>query len=301
MLRISKEYVVDSLDKNHKPVASCQSGDTVVFETRDCYDDAVTSVERPLGDRPQSECLENPATGPLYIEGACAGDVLKVEILDITLRGWGIMRSSTSAGVFHEKFEDRQAKIFQFDGNKVVFDDQLTLELDTMIGVIGTAPKGDGISTETPDSHGGNMDCRKIVKDSILYLPVNVDGALLAMGDLHALMGDGEVMICGLETGGEVTVKVTVLKDAKLPTPFLYCRGDVMSIQSALTLDEAGDMAAKAMEEYVEDATGLGTLEASMLMSLVSNMVVCQVVDPLKTVRVEFPVDVLEKYGHQLP
>lgn len=299
MIVIKRDKVSDILDKKAKPAAVCRSGETVVFETRDCYDDAVVSEERPLGDK--EDPLENPATGPLYVEDAQPGDILKVEILDIVPRSWGVMRSSPTAGVFREDFRDRTAKIFELKDGRTVFDDKVTLELDTMIGVIGTAPAEDGITTDTPESHGGNMDCKKIVKGSILYLPVNVPGALLSMGDLHGLMGDGEVMICGLETGGEVTVKVTVVKDCQLPTPFLYCRGDVMTIQSAATLDGAGDMAAKAMKEFVKRAAGKDDLEAGMLMSLLSNMAVCQVVDPLKTVRVEFPLKVLEAYGYRLP
>lgn len=310
---ITNEHVSGILTKDAKAAARCQSGDTVVFETRDCYDDAVVSEERPLGDKKNP--IENPATGPLYVEGAKPGDILKVEILDIQLRDWGVMRSSTMCGVFHEDFTERSARIFpiySYDEDAktdvysqyVRFDDTLTIPLDPMIGVIGTAPAGEGITTDTPDSHGGNMDCRKIVKGSTLYLPVNTPGALLSMGDLHARMGDGEVFICGLETGGKVTVRVTMLKSeeaAVLPTPFLSCRGKVMTIQSAKDLDEAGDMAAKAMKEFVKAALKKDNFEAGMLMSLLADMVVCQVVDPLKTVRMEFPLNVIESKGYHLP
>lgn len=321
MVFISKEYVSGILDKEGKAAAVCESGETVVFETRDCYDDGVVDEKRPLGDK--SDPIENPATGPLYVKEAQPGDVLKVEILDIQVRDWGVMRSSPTAGLFHEDFLAHTARIFRLqeaegkgedsrrampDGTQgeVWLDDKLKWSLDPMIGVIGTAPAGDGITTDTPGSHGGNMDCRKIVKGSTLYLPVNVEGALLSMGDLHGLMGDGEVFICGLETGGKVTVRVHVLKEQELngvgiPTPFLRCRGDVMTIQSAETLDQAGDMAAKAMKEFVRAAAKKDNLEAGMLMSLLSNMVVCQVVDPLKTVRMEFPLKALETYGYVLP
>lgn len=312
MIFIGKENVSGILDKGVKAAAVCESGETVVFETRDCYDDAVVSEERPLGDKDNP--IENPATGPLYVKDALPGDVLKVEILDIQVRDWGVMRSSASCGVFHEDFSERTARIFKLENRElkdgkpaeVWFDGTLKLQLEPMIGVIGTAPAGDGITTDTPGSHGGNMDCRKIVKGAVLYLPVNVEGALLSMGDLHALMGDGEVLICGLETGGRVTVRVSVLKESgvkevRIPTPFLSCREDVMTIQSARTLDEAGDMAAKAMKEFVKAAAKKDDLEAGMLMSLLSNMAVCQVVDPLKTVRMEFPLKALEAYGYVLP
>ncbi len=303
MLRIDKSHVEGILDKGVKPAARCNSGETVVFETRDCYDDGVVSEERPLGDKEAP--LENPATGPLYVEGAEPGDILKVEIQDIRLRDWGVMRSSTSCGLFYEDYTERIARIFPIlreeKGWKIRFDEKLSLSLEPMIGVIGTAPGGAGITTDTPDSHGGNMDCRKIGAGTTLYLPVQAEGALLSIGDLHGLMGDGEVFICGLETGGEVTVRVTVLKDAALPTPFLVCGDQVMTIQSAGTLEEAGALAAKAMKAFVEQAAGKTPFEAGMLMSLVGQMEVCQVVDPLKTVRMEFPLSVLQSYGYQLP
>ena len=299
MLYITKETVNDIMKWDNKPAGYCKSGDTIVFETRDCYDNTITSSERPLGDR---EGLSNPVTGALYVEGAEVGDILKVEIEDIKLRSWGVMRSSTTAGVFHEKYEKREAIIFQVKNNKIYFDDKLILEADPMIGVIGTAPiEKEGIPTTTPGKHGGNMDCKKIVKGSAIYLPVNVKGGLLSMGDIHALMGDGEVFICGLEIAGEITVKVSVLKNIKLPTPFLYSRGKVMSIQSAEDLDKAGDMAAKEMFEFVKEATKQNDVRTGMLMSLLSDMAVCQVVDPLLTVRVEFPLEVLEKYRYKLP
>lgn len=299
MLYITKETVNDIMKWDNKPAGYCKSGETVVFETRDCYDNTITSSERPLGDR---EGLSNPVTGALYVEGAEVGDILKVEIEDIKLRSWGVMRSSTTAGVFHEKYKKREAIIFQVKNNKIYFDDKLILEADPMIGVIGTAPiEEEGIPTTTPGKHGGNMDCKKIVKGSIIYLPVNVEGGFLSMGDIHALMGDGEVFICGLEIAGEITVKVSVLKNIKLPTPFLYSRGKVMSIQSAEDLDKAGDMAAKEMFEFVKEATKQNDVRTGMLMSLLSDMAVCQVVDPLLTVRVEFPLEVLEKYRYKLP
>ena len=299
MLYITKETVNDIMKWDNKPAGYCKSGDTIVFETRDCYDNTITSSERPLGDR---EGLSNPVTGALYVEGAEVGDILKIEIEDIKLRSWGVMRSSTTAGVFHEKYEKREAIIFEVKDNKIYFDDKLILDADPMIGVIGTAPvEKEGIPTTTPGKHGGNMDCKKIVKGSTIYLPVNVKGGLLSMGDIHALMGDGEVFICGLEIAGEITVKVSVLKNIKLPTPFLHSRGKVMSIQSAEDLDKAGDMAAKEMFEFVKEATKQNDVRTGMLMSLLSDMAVCQVVDPLLTVRVEFPLDVLEKYGYKLP
>lgn len=305
MLSISRDFVVGTMDKAHTSAASCRPGDTVSFFTRDCYDDNSISEEFPLGTMPSP--MENPATGPLFVETAEPGDVLKVEILSIRLRGHGIMRSSIQTGPLHTLYSKREARIFSIKDNVIHFDDTLQIPCDTMIGVIGTAPEGDGVSTVSPGQHGGNMDCTQITAGSVLYLPVHTPGALLSLGDLHARMGDGEVFICGLETAGEVTVRVSVLKQADgslpfpLPLPFAVRGGVCMTIQSAPTLDEANDMAVMEMEQFIKRAAGISDLKAGMLMSLLCNMIVCQVVNPLKTVRAQFPLDVLEKYGVKLP
>ncbi|MCI6708280.1 MULTISPECIES: acetamidase/formamidase family protein [Eisenbergiella] len=295
MLTISRDKVYDRLDKNIPPSAICESGETVIFETRDCYDDSVTSEERPLGDR--EDALVNPATGPLYINGADAGDVLKVEILDISLHSRGVMCASFSWGIFAGRLPEAKAVMYEIEGDKIRFDDMLLLDCCPMIGVIGTAPVGEGIATSVPGVHGGNMDCRKIGAGTVLYLPVAVPGALLSMGDLHALMGDREVFGCGLEIAGTVTVRVSVLKEIPIPTPFLITRDAVITIRSAATVFEAGKTAVRLMEEFVRRVTGLEEVKSEMLMSLVSHMSVCQIVDPLMTARVEFPRNILERYG----
>ena len=82
----------------------------MAFETRDCYDDDLITEETPNGVKEGG--MANPATGPLYVNGAMPGDVLKVEILDIQVRDWGVMRSSPTAGLFHEDFLAHTARIF---------------------------------------------------------------------------------------------------------------------------------------------------------------------------------------------
>lgn len=310
MVRISRDFVTDRFGRKQKAAAFCESGEEVMFETRDCYDDNDISEENPLGSR--ENAMENPATGPLFVKGAEVGDILRVEILDIRLREYGLMRTSPTCGAFHYLYSERTARRFFFEKHKETgkegfwFDKNLWLDCDVMIGVIGTAPEGEDVLSVTPGKHGGNMDCTRIRKGSTLYLPVNVEGALLSLGDLHARMGDGEVMICGLETAGEVHVRVSVCKkgskaagdavfDAFFDALPVCIDGNIISsIQAAETLDEAAVFAAGKMEALLAKAAGMDDVKAGMLMSLLGNLAVCQIVNPLKTVRCEFPLKVLE-------
>lgn len=310
MLRISRDCVTDCLQAGQAPAKYCRDGEAVAFETRDCYDDNDITEDNPYGNHKGG--LENPATGPLYVMGAEPGDVLKVEIMEIRLREYGIMRTSATAGAFHHLYEDKSARRFTFQKNEETgregfwFDDKLWLDCDAMIGVIGTAPAGEGVLTITPGSHGGNMDCTRITAGSTLYLPVNVPGALLSIGDLHARMGDGEMLICGLETAGTVMVRVSVLHGesyGKLfqALPLLRTETEVMTIQSAPSLEEASLLAARTMERFLASSAGLDDVKAGMAMSLLGNLVICQIVNPLLTVRCTLPLKALEIYGVRMP
>ena len=186
MLTISKKDVTGNLGPDNRPAAFCKSGDTVLFETRDCYDDRLMANGTLLDPE---NTLSNPATGPLYIEEACPGDVLKVEILKISLNPTGIMQALPGAGTFGDLLTEECVRQFSIEDGMVPFNETLQLPLQPMIGVIGTSPESSSISTHIPGDHGGNMDCTKISEDTTLYLPVFVPGALLSMGDLHAVMG----------------------------------------------------------------------------------------------------------------
>ena len=297
MLTIQTCTKVHVMDKANAPAAYAKDGDTVIFETLDCFGGQLTSEDQKMGGLDWSNI--NPATGPLYVEGAKAGDVLKVEILTIELDDHGVMIHSEGERVTGREVTGEAAKILPIENGCARFNDKLSFPLQPMIGVIGTAPAGEGIPTGTPGEHGGNMDCTRIGAGTTLYLPVNVDGALLAMGDMHAVMGDGEVGVCGVEIAGKITVRVSVIKDYALPTPFLLTDDAAMSICSAKTADEAADRATLAMHRFLVKELGMDGHDAGMLLSIAGNLRVCQVVDPEKTFRMEIPRSVTKAYGYQ--
>ncbi len=295
-MRIKSHRCIFSMSKDNEPVAKVDSGDTLVIETCDCFGDQITSEDQTIGTLDFD--IVNPATGPIYIEDAEPGDILKVEILDIKIGERGVFLTGPNLGTLGHIIKEEQIKLVEIDNDRVIFNDKIHIPIEPMIGVIGTAPKGQGISTGTPGEHGGNMDCKRITKGSTLYLPINVEGALLAIGDLHAVMGDGEVAVCGVEIAGEVTVKVTVIKNLEIPLPLLIDDKRIMAIASAQTLDEASIIATENMHRLLTHIVGLEVNEAVMLLSAIGDLRICQIVDPLMTVRMELPLWVLEKYDY---
>ena len=266
---INKEDSIVSMSSNNKAKHYCKSGSTVVFQTSDCYNGNLKSESDLFHLIDYSNI--NPATGPLYIENAEPGDVLRVDILEIKLDSQGAMSVSPGRGALKDFVEEERTKIIKIEDGYAVFNDILKFPINPMIGVIQ-----EGTS---------------------LFLPVNVPGALLAMGDLHAVMGDGESATCGIEISGEVTVKVTVLKDAIMPTPFLKTNSEYITIAAGKTLDEASSHACFKMLDFLKATLPLDLQELIMLLSIAGNMEICQVVNPLKTARMTMPIDLFDKYN----
>ena len=287
MYEINQNSLIYSMDKAHTPVLTVPSGAVVKFHTNDALNGQLTVDNRNFENFDWSDV--NPATGPLAVEGAEVGDVLRVEIQKIDLADTATLISGKVLGVVAEQFDQIESLIMPVRNGFVELTDALKIPVRPMIGVIGTAPAGDAINNGTPGEHGGNMDCKEITEGVVLYLPVNVEGALLAMGDLHAAMADGEVCGCGAEVSGVVTVKVDVLKDCNFPTPCIESKDFVMPIASAETMDEAiKDVVSKGVS-FIQTQYELPLLEAIAFMSMATDVKICQVVDPLMTARVEIP------------
>ncbi|MDR3348654.1 MAG: acetamidase/formamidase family protein [Acidaminococcales bacterium] len=302
---VPAENYVLSLSKDAPPVATVKQGTPVCFETRDCFSNRLETELVPFTSVSWEHI--NPATGPVFIEGAQAGDILRVDILDIQVAEKGVIGSAPGFGALPDSVGEVTRIVPIKDGRALFAWPRAggllrrALPIRPMIGVIGVAPPAEAVPTGTPGMHGGNMDCKRIVKNAVLYLPVFVKGALFALGDLHALMGDGEVVVCGLEIPGQVTVSFQVIKDLKLPLPLLVEGGALMALASAGTLDAAASLAARNMQGFLTDALGMDKTAAAMLLSIEGNLCVCQVVDPLKTARMEISLDILEQAAYELP
>lgn len=296
MKKIKKEDCIYTMSKDHKPALKVHSGDTVIFETYDCYNDQIKSEDQPFSTIKRE--LNNPATGPLYIDEAESGDILKIEIIDIKINDHGVMTVRPDSGVLGEFYYETKSRIIPIENDKVIFNDKIQMPINPMIGVIGVAPYDGEIKTTIPDTHGGNMDCKRIIKGSTVYLQVHTKGALLSIGDLHAVMADGEIVICGLEVSGEVTVKVDIIKGKALPLPMVVEGDHIMTIASKKTLDEAAHTATIHMYKFLVNELKMDAYEAGTLLSLVGDLKICQVVDPLMTARMELPKYILDNYNY---
>lgn len=289
---VIKDMCIFALGENKEGAVKVQQGEILEFHTNDCFNNQITD-EDYIMDTLDWEHI-NPATGPVYVEGAKKGDVLKVEVLDIVLDDMGTMCCLPENGVLGADITESQVKKIPVKNGKAVFN-RFELPLNPMIGVIGVAPEGEPVPCGTPGRHGGNMDNTKIAKGAILYLPVFNDGAYFGCGDVHACMGDGEIMVSGVEIAAKISVRLTVIKDVSIDNPRLEDAENIYTIASDADLERAVYTAAKDMCTVLQKNLGYTLNEAGMIMSACGNLQFCQVVDPERTVRMAMPKTICNK------
>ena len=279
--------------KDQEPVLGVKSGDKVTISTMDCFSNQL----REEGDKLDQLDWDrvNPATGPVYVEGANVGDTLKVTIHEIRLDKKGTICCLENEGTLGHMIEGTHLRIVPVEGNTVKYLDRYSIPVKKMIGVIGVAPKEGAINNGTPGAHGGNMDTIMVTEGVKLYFSVNHPGALFALGDVHAVMGDGEIGVSGLEIPAEIVVTLEVIPGKAPEFPVLENEEEFAVIVSKPTVDEAITHATELMLLFLEPRMDAERPDIIMMMSMVGNVQISQVVDPEKTVRFVFPKKYMDR------
>lgn len=275
------------------PVARLRAGDILETNTVDAFGNAIQKPGDPLslvkGD--------NPLTGPFYIEGAEPGDTLVVKFLEVEVDsdqgvgaigpGFGALSSTSYTPMLHPPLPekiwfypvDRARRVATFRA----LDSSFSVEfpIHPFLGCIGTAPAGgEARSSIVPAEFGGNMDAPEAAPPNILYLPVNVPGALLYMGDGHAAMGDGEIAGTGIEIPMRVRLQVDVIKGKALAWPRFENSEEIMAAGSYRPVDDALRIAFTELVNWISTDYGLSKLDAYELLSKVGKIHLTEMVDP---------------------
>ena len=275
------------------PIAHVRPGDIIETNTLDAFGNAI----RKPGDKMSSVKGDNPLTGPFYIDGAQPGDTLAVKFLDLQVDGnqgvgnlapgFGALNPTNYTAMLNPPLPEK-VWFYPIDkaSNTATFkaldsNFSVKIPLHPFFGCIGVAPAlGEARASIVPAEFGGNMDAPEASVGNTLYLPVNVPGALLYMGDGHAAMGDGEVDGTAIEVPLLARVQINVVKGRKINWPRFENDASIMAVGAYRPLDDALRIAFAELVDWIHKDYGLSNLDAYELLSKVAKIHLDEMVDP---------------------
>ena len=271
----------------HEPVATVEPGEEFWVETRDCYDGQVHSTRDLRSMLDPSRFM--PMTGPIVVEGAQPGDSLRIEILAIEPGEQGAMPLRPGMGILGSELQEQCTRVLPLHpADGLLRMGPFAIPLQPMIGSIGTAPRDLYVPASHPGPHGGNLDARDVAAGNVLHLPVFVPGALLALGDLHAAMGDGEMNGQGVECSGTVRLRISVLPET-IHHPRVEAPHAWVFFGTAPTLHDALRTAAASAVDFICQTYEVDFELAYRVLTMACHAGIAAVVNPLMTAKVTFP------------
>lgn len=267
------------------PAAVVAPGDEIDLELHDASGGQISAGDGAEALGGLDFAAVNPCTGPIGVEGARPGDDLVVTIVDIDSAGWGWTANIPGFGLLAADFPDPHLRISKVGPDSVSFGPGIEIPARRMIGTIGVAPAAPGSTPLlVPTEAGGNMDIPQLGAGAVLHLPVRVDGALLSVGDTHAVQGDGEVCGTGLETPATVRLRFDLVRGAATESPWFVHRAPAAAEEWAATTGIGPDLhvATRDATRRAVDLvarTGIDPVDAYLLLSLVGDLRISEVVD----------------------
>ncbi|MEW5816596.1 MAG: acetamidase/formamidase family protein [Spirochaetota bacterium] len=252
MVYLEADKVIYSFSSKHKPAVEVDSGERIEIGVRDAYDrffQRLPNIKQYLLYNEKS--LSNPATGPIFIRGIKPGDGLDVIIEKVNLSHTGYIAAVKGRGVLSDTDIEPHLSTFSVKQDGLWYQDKIRLRLRPMVGVIGVTPSDFDVLTVDLGYHGGNLDCNDITAGTTVHFPVYLPGALLAVGDVHASMGFGEVY-SGVNIEASVIIRVERVPKPGWERPWFETASEIMTLGVEDNLEDAIREAALSMTKLLQ-------------------------------------------------
>ncbi|MDE3065685.1 MAG: acetamidase/formamidase family protein, partial [Acidobacteriota bacterium] len=278
-VRIERDQHVWSFAADREPVVTVDPGTVIEIETWDCFTGQVQSEDDTLEKLDLDRV--NSATGPIAVRGAEPGDSLSVTLLDIRPGTKGAAMCIPGWGQLIDRVKSPTTRIFDVRDGVVTMNERVSFPARPMFGVIGVSPESGDISTFLAGPHGGNMDDHVHGIGATLHMPVFQSGAQLAIGDMHASMGDGEISGTGVEIGGTGLIKVDLIKSKSARWPVTETADAFYTHGTAeASLDDALQSACEEASRLLVDEWGFTPEDAFMFLSVAGDLGIAQYCHP---------------------
>jgi amidase len=292
-----------ALSGDDRYIASVDPGETFMVECAiNANDGTIRHLGQQLTEADVSFPFVNGATGPIEVRGSKAGDMLKVEIVNMELDKLGFTALWPGIGMFPDWVRRKefgiQTRVVEVKDGMVFWNDHLKLPIKPMIGVLGVAPVHGAVLTVDNGPHGGNLDVQEITTGNTVMFRVNKDGTHLFMGDCHAIQGDGECNGMGaIEIAATLTVKVSLDKaPPRLNHPRIETPTHIGTLGCARPLEDAMRIAFEEMVYWMEDEWKIPAAEGYMLLGQIAEARCTQVVNPKYTYICKVDKSLLARY-----
>jgi amidase len=276
--RLSRDQVIWAFGPDLEPVLEVEPGDTVVFETNDCFTGQIRS-EDDLVTEIDMERI-NGATGPVAVKGAEPGDSLVAEILDVTPIDWGVATLIPGFGQLIDEVRAPLTRLFRVEDGLIRMNDRVSFPARPMVGVVGVATDGDTLSNGLAGRHGGNLDDHLHGAGARIFFPVRQPGGMFAVGDMHASMGDGEICFTGVEIAGEATIRFDLLKGKQATWPVTELPDRWLPHATANDYVDALKLVSEEAARLLVDEHGFSIEDAFIFLSVACDAGVAQACKP---------------------
>lgn len=296
-------------DNSIPPVATVAPGSSIEFECQDSSAGQLTSTSTVADVEALDFAKINPVSGPVYIDGAEPGDTVKITIDEFKPSGFGWTANIPGFGLLADQFKQAALHVWRYDKKSLAasaFGPGGKVPLKPFAGTIGLAPAESGLHSIVPPRRvGGNLDIRDLSVGTILYLPVEVEGALFSIGDTHAAQGDGEVCGTAIESPMNAVMTLDLVKGEKLQMPRFTTPGPVtrhldqkgyeVTTGVGEDLMQGARAALSQMIDLLAGRYNMAAVDAYMLCSVCGDLRISEIVDqPNWVVSFYFPRIVLD-------
>jgi acetamidase/formamidase len=296
-------------DHSLPPAVHIAPGESLEFEVSDAAGGQLGATSTPADVTRLDFGKINPVAGPVFIDGAQPGDVLKITLLSFVPSGWGWTANIPGFGLLADEFKEPALHLWRYDPKTLapaLFGQWAKVPLKPFTGTIGVAPAAPGLHSIVPPRRvGGNMDVRDIAQGTELFLPVEVAGALFSVGDTHAAQGDGEVCGTAIESPMRVALQFDLLKQEPLAYPrfrtpgpvtrHLDAKGYEVTTGIGPDLMQAARASVRSMIYLLGRMHGMPAIDAYLLCSVCGDLRISEIVDlPNWTVSFYLPRIVFE-------
>ncbi len=276
--RLSRDEIIWSFGPDLEPALEVEPGETVTFETNDCFTGQITSEDDLVTEIDLTRI--NSATGPVAVKGAEPGDSLVVEILDVRPIEWGVATLIPGFGQLIDRVQAPLTRLFDVRDGEIRMNDRVRFPAKPMVGVVGVATDGEELSNGLAGRHGGNLDDHLHGKGARIYFPVRQPGGMFAVGDMHAAMGDGEICFTGVEIAGEVDMRFDLLKGKQATWPVTELGDRWIPHATADAFEDALRLVSEEAAQLLVDEHGFTIADAFIFLSVACDAGVAQACKP---------------------